>query len=379
METAERARAINDRLGSQRDVAAGLAQVAQIFMQQGRYREADERYEAALAAARRAGDKGLEASLLQHQGGLAGAMQRYDRAVERYQRALRLFQEAGHEAAVMRTCNMLGLVEHRQGRLAEARAWYERSRELADKRQDQVSLGAAAQNIGIVCQEQGERLREQGDERSARQKFAEAERFLQESLKIKIMNQNQPRQAASENQLAQLYLQMGQLDRAEEHAGRAREIGERLGDLRGLSTDYQTLKLIAQARHDDQAAAQWAAKEQAVDQELARRARGGEGSEHALAGLPQQLLQALGQLAVTCVQAAANHSPLPSDAARLLEQLDSPDAGPLQSLAAYLRRLAAMPPHQLAQQLAQPPADLPDPFPPIFAQLQTAVQQADLH
>ena len=147
-------------------------------MQQGRYREADERYEAALAAAARAGDKELEGSVLQNWGGLADDMQQYDRAVERYKRALRLFQEAGDEDGVMQTCNLLGVVEQNQGRLAEARAWYQRSREIALRRQDQESVGIAAQNIGIVCQVEGERLREQGQEEPASQQFAEAERFL---------------------------------------------------------------------------------------------------------------------------------------------------------------------------------------------------------
>lgn len=47
-------------------------------------------------------------------------MQQYDRAVERYRRALRLFQEAGDEEGVMQTCNLLGVVERKQGRLAIA-------------------------------------------------------------------------------------------------------------------------------------------------------------------------------------------------------------------------------------------------------------------
>ena len=76
-------------------------------------------------------------------------------------------------------------------------------------------------------------------------------------------------------------------------------------------------------------------------QELARRARGGDDDEPG--GLPQQIVQLLANLAVACVQAAANNSPLPPEAAQLLDQLDSPDAGPLQPLAAYLRRLATDP------------------------------------
>ena len=47
-----------------------MGQCARILMAAGRYDEADARYEC-LAAARQAGDKELEGTLLQHQGGLA--------------------------------------------------------------------------------------------------------------------------------------------------------------------------------------------------------------------------------------------------------------------------------------------------------------------
>jgi hypothetical protein len=77
----------------------------------------------------------------------------------------------------MQTCNLLGVVEQKAGRLAEARAWYERSREIAVCRGDQPSIGTAAQNLGIVCQEEGETARKQGDEARARERFTEAARF----------------------------------------------------------------------------------------------------------------------------------------------------------------------------------------------------------
>ena len=85
---------------------------------------------------------------------------------------------------MMRTYNLLGVVEQKAGRLAEARAWYEKSRELAVKLQDQPCLGEAAQNIGIVCQFEGEAARERGDEAAARRHFEEALRSVEESLRI---------------------------------------------------------------------------------------------------------------------------------------------------------------------------------------------------
>ena len=53
---------------------------------------------------------------------------------------------------MMRTYNLLGMVEQRAGRLAGARAWYVKSRELTVRLKSQDIIGAAAQNIGIVWQ-----------------------------------------------------------------------------------------------------------------------------------------------------------------------------------------------------------------------------------
>ena len=373
LEAAERTTAIVDQLGQDRDVAASLNISAKILAAQGRYGEADQRYEQALSAARRAGDRTSEALALQNHGILAIQTQQYDRATARLKPALRLFQESSNDGEVMRTCNVLGAVEHQQGRLAEARAWYERSREIALRRQDQESLGAAAQNLGIVCQDEGKEHREQDREDQARQQFAEAERFLLESLDCWIDAGNKPHEAASQGQLGRLYLLMDQLDKAEEHAQRAREIGEELGDLRLLWWVYQYLNDIATARDDTAAAQQWAAKEQALDEELARRARGGDEDG---GDMPGGVLQMLTQLAVVCVQAAVNESPLPPDAQQLLSQMDSPDAGPLEPLAAYLRRLSTAPPTDLVQLLSAPPPNLPDPLPNVIAQLKDAVREA---
>ena len=89
---AEKALAIDEKRGNQREVAAGHGQCASILMAAGRYDEADARYDLALAAARQAGDKELEGSLLQHQGGLADDRKQLDLATRLYQQALHAFR-----------------------------------------------------------------------------------------------------------------------------------------------------------------------------------------------------------------------------------------------------------------------------------------------
>jgi len=283
-----------------------------------------------------------------------------------YQRALKLFQEANNDIGVMQTCNLLGVVERKSNRLAEARTWYERSRELGRRLGDTACLGQAAQNIGIVCQLEGEAARQRGDEKTARQRFEEAKRSLQESLIAKQELGNDPALALALGQLAQVHLLLGELAEAQRHAQQCLEIDERLDITRGLPSDYHTLADIARARGDAAQAAEWERKRDAVRAELQRRARGPGGG-----GLPPQFAQAVQQLSIACAQAGFGQ-PQPQDlgpaeesALAQLEQLPAP----LPDLAAFLRRLAA-------RELPPIPATLPPDLRHFLQQLLAAAKEA---
>ena len=366
LEAGEKRLPIEAGLGREREVASSHGQCASILLNQGRYAEADARYDLALAAARRAGDKELEGSLLQHQGGLAYYQNQLDRAASLYQRALKLFQEANDDGSIMRTCNLLGVVEQSSGRLAEARTWCERSREIAQRLGDTRSLGAAAQNIGIVCQQEGEAARQRGDEKTARQRFEEAKRSFKEANRIDCEQGNQPYEAQSCNQLAQVHLQLGELAEAERHAHQAREVNERLGLLQELQKNFGVLALIARARGDAAQAAEWERKRDAVLAELERRAQGPGGG-----GLTPQFAQAIQQLAIAYAQAGFDEpqpqelAPGAESALAQIEQLPAP----LPDLAAFLRRLAA-------RELPSVPANLPPELQELLGQLLHACREA---
>ncbi|MGO9115822.1 MAG: tetratricopeptide repeat protein [Thermoguttaceae bacterium] len=248
---------------------------------------------------------------------------------------MKLLQASGDERGVTQTCNLLGVVEQNQGRLAEARAWYSRSREIARSRKDAMSLGVAAQNLGFVCQQEGQAARPAGDETVAARHFAAAEQFLRECLSAWTETGDQPHETSSQGHLGRLYCLIGRLEEAEQHAQRTREIGEGLHDLRGLSITYQTVRQINRARGDESTVPGWAEKEQAIDPEVARRARGGDDS-----GPDARLLEMWTNLLVACVKSSVAGVPLPAGTAELLDQLDSPAAGALAPLGRYLRQFA---------------------------------------
>jgi tetratricopeptide (TPR) repeat protein len=332
LSVAEKCIGLQEKLGSQRGVGAGYGRFASILMAAGRYDEADARYDLALTAARQVGDKELEGAFLQHQGSLAADRNQIERASCLYQQALKRFREAGNHQGVMQTYNLLGVVERKTGRLAEARAWHEKSRELAVQLKDQRSLGAAAQNVGIVWQQEGEAAHERGDEPAARRCFEEARRSVEESLRIRQALDSKSNEASSWIQLSQIHLHLGDLATAERHAHEARQIRESL-DLKEVWRDYHTLSKIAQARGDLAAAAEWAKKRDDLGAERKRRAGGG-------GGLPAQMLQALERLTLACAQAGFGDGDFGAAEEEALAQLDGLPA-PFPDFAAFLRQIAA--------------------------------------
>ncbi len=323
---------IQEALGSQREVAAALGQCAQILVATGRYDEAAARHVRALAAAHQVGDKELQGSLIQHQGTLAVHRNQLALAGRLYQEAIRLFQEANDLPSLMRTYNSLGVVEARSGRPAEARAWHEKSHELAMQLNDQLCLGATAQNIGLLWQMEGEAARERGDEPVARQYFSEARVSVQEALDVWRAQQNAPNTGVSLSQLALVDLALGELDAADRHANEAREIRESLS-LREVFRDYNTLAEIAQARGDVADASEWAKKRDDLLADLRRRAGGGDA-------LPSQMLKALEALAIACAQSGFSSDVLRPDAEEALATLGRSPV-PFPEFAAFLRQLAA--------------------------------------
>jgi tetratricopeptide (TPR) repeat protein len=174
---------------------------------------------------------------------------------------------------MMQTYNHLGVVELKEGRLAEARAWHEKSAQLAVHLRDSFSLGHAVQNVGIVCQREGEVARERGDERAARLSFYAALRFLEEGLQIRQSLDNKADEAASLYQLARIHLRLGDLAAAEQYAHAARQIDE-FFMVKDAWLVYDTLSEIAAARGDTAAAAEWAEMRDAKLAEVERLASG---------------------------------------------------------------------------------------------------------
>jgi tetratricopeptide (TPR) repeat protein len=363
LEAAERGLNINRDLGNDPDVAFSLSRCAQILMVQGRFAEADARYDEAIAAARTFGVRDLEVVCLENQGSLADDLGQFERAANLYKRAIKQCQEMNDDRAVMQIYNSLGVVEQKQGHVAEARSWYDRSLEIARRLSDTVGQASAAQNIGIVCQVEGDAARQEGRESEARQRFEEAGAFIAESLQLARERGNEPSAASSLGQLAQIHLFLGELDEAERFAHEAREIFERLG-LMTVHMVYNDLGRIARARGDAVQSADWDRKRDTVLEELEHRAQGP-------GDVPHPFLQAIQALSIACATAGfAQGQPaqLDPDVESTLAQIEQLPP-PLSDIAPFLRRLAA-------GEIPSLPTALPTELQQLFAQLIDTIRES---
>jgi tetratricopeptide (TPR) repeat protein len=349
-------------LGRDREVAANLGRAATILAQQGRYTEAEARYDEALRAARAAGDLDLQGLLLLHQGTLQRNLGRHDRAVELYQQAITLFQRAGDLGGEMRTCNQLASAEVLRGHLDAAEAWYTRSRELAEGLNDRAQLAAIAQNVGILYQTRAEQAQDpQAQAAWLRRSVASVEESLAGWLELG----NQVNAAASYSQLGILHQMLGELDQAEEYSRQAMQIREEL-NLPEVYKDYGILALIARDRGDAAAAAHWQAKCDAKIAELERLARG-EGTE---ARPGEQFARAILALAQAAYHARTAGVPLPPDAAEALATL-AERPPPLSEIPPFLHAIAA------GQAIPPIPSGLPSELAEILQTLAETVKREE--
>lgn len=169
-------------LGNQHEFASSLAQLGQILAKLGRLDAAERLYDRALDAARKASDKELEAVILQNHAILADDRGHGERAALLAQQAYQRFLDASNEHGIMSTANVLGAIERKLNRFADSRIWFERSREIAERRGDPEATGMAEHNLALLLLEEAESARQAGDPSLARRKLLEARGTFESSL-----------------------------------------------------------------------------------------------------------------------------------------------------------------------------------------------------
>jgi tetratricopeptide (TPR) repeat protein len=366
LEAAERALAIDRGLKHDQAVATGLGQIATILAAAHRYTEAEARYVEAMQAAQAAGDLELQGITLTHQASLLDNQGKQDRAVDLYKQAITLFQHAIQPQNEMMTCDLLATAELRRGELEAAEAWYKRARQLAGQLQNRAQLATTAQNLGILYQKRAAALAP--DDPSRRLWLDQAVASVQEGLEIWLATDNQVNVAASYSQLGILQRMRGDLDAAEQNALKALQIRESL-DHPDVWRVYYTLADIARLRGDEKSAAAWQAKYETKRAEIKRREQGvGADGVHPAPRIDEQLIKFLTELAQACYAVRAQKAALPPELAEALAQLHDAQP-PFNEIGAFLQAAAS------GGALLPVPSGLPKQVSPVLEALKEAIEE----
>jgi tetratricopeptide (TPR) repeat protein len=227
------ARHISDRAGE----AHALTSLGLVHARQGRYGQAIEHFQQALALFREIDDRGGEARALDSLGLFHWRQGRYERAVEHFQKALALFREIDDRGGVARALSNLGLVHWRQGRYEQAAEHHRQALTLFRKTGRPSGEANALSNLGAVYGRQGH--------------YEQAVEYLQQAIVIHREVGDRIGEAYALDQLGVVYGRQGRYEQAAEHQRQAltlfRETCHRDGEPQALNSVGETLRATGQA------------------------------------------------------------------------------------------------------------------------------------
>jgi class 3 adenylate cyclase/tetratricopeptide (TPR) repeat protein len=252
-----------------------LVQTAQIRQMQGRYGEAQQACEAAIAAAEGSGARDVLAQALQFLDAADVARGVFDREPWA-ERSLVIWEELGELTWQARVLNQLGIRAYFEGRWGDALAYYRRAAETLDRIGDQWTGAIGACNVGEILSDQG--------------RYAESDEVTRPALRVLQASGALSDTAFALSVLGRTAARAGRLAEAHELLDAAKAGYLRAGE-RGeaLSTEVRIAECLALGGQT--AAAQTAADEAAI--QLA--ARGMTGEDAALDRLNGYLLAQQGR------------------------------------------------------------------------------------
>jgi tetratricopeptide (TPR) repeat protein len=213
--------------------AETLLDLSVVDLRQGRYGQATDQLEQALALYRVAGDHTGQARALANLGIAAFAQGHYDQAADCHRQALALYRRIGDRSGEPRTLNNLALIDLRQGRYCQATDQLEAALAVYRRTGDQSSETYTRANLALAQTYQGHL--EQADDQ------------LRQALDLCAQTRNPASRVYTLTCLATLGQRQG---RHQEAAGRLREVLDlcrEMGDLSGEAEARNGLGQLALA------------------------------------------------------------------------------------------------------------------------------------
>ncbi|MDQ3765296.1 MAG: tetratricopeptide repeat protein [Actinomycetota bacterium] len=205
--------------------ARALTNLGLVYFWQGRYQQATEHHQQALALCRETGDRAGEADALTRLGLVYQQQGSYQQATEHHQQALTLFREIGHRDGEANVLDDIGVAYWHQGRYGQAAEHLEQALALFRKIDHRVGEGHALGYLGLVHYRQG--------------RYEQAAEHLQQGLALFREIGHRVGEAHTLAHLGLVHYRQGRYGQAAEHLQQglavSREIGHRVGEADALA------------------------------------------------------------------------------------------------------------------------------------------------
>jgi tetratricopeptide (TPR) repeat protein len=235
-----------------------------------------EQYRHEVEAARRLGDRKLEARALNSMGVVSWHMARYDQAIEYYEKALLIFKELGDPEGEACAVGNVGMIYELQGHRDRAVEYLSRSLEIFRRLGDRagesrtlISLGTAYKNLGryaraVECYERSLGIKKElGDRRGEANcllglaivfgnwiDHTKSAEYAEEAMNLFREVHDQSGEATAAISLGMTYRDWGRYSTAVNYLEKALSITRQVGDRRNESVALTALGL-AHAHLDD--------------------------------------------------------------------------------------------------------------------------------
>ena len=199
LEQYNRSLEIDRKIGDVRGESNSFTGLGNVYFSQGKYSEARECHEKSFEIKKRIGDIAGESTSLNNISNIYSMLGQYPKALDYYERSIEIKKRIGDVRGEGLLLSNQGIIYRKLGQLAKALDYYERSREIRKKIGDVEGEAATYSLIGLLYADMG--------------KYSDGQAALEKGLQIN-KTIGKPTKGV-ENNLANLFLDSGDLSRAE--------------------------------------------------------------------------------------------------------------------------------------------------------------------
>lgn len=216
-----RAIVLRRALGNRRGLATSLRNLANVLSLTGDYAGADRALREAGDINAQIGDREAHAAVDNERGLLAEERGDHRAALDAFKRALRTWQDMDDRHGAADALNNIGFAHYQLGGYGDAEVYWRQAADAYDALGERTGRVRTLQNLGLLA--------------TARGRWREARRSLDDALRESERQQMLEEAAVSRRNLAELELQQGHARAAIEQAAKAEAAFRQREDLRGVS------------------------------------------------------------------------------------------------------------------------------------------------